>query len=246
VIELNRLSNPGEAAARARVEELLERIDATPVGNLVPARASMPEPEERASLIADLEAEADYCGRRELLDEIRDRVRDAVHTRVNRPLVRDPYLHGPATFPMSATDLALVEMALVDAVAVAIVEDRLDPRTAWRLSLEGRMLLGMPPLGDQDAPADTETTFSEAPEAVDLLLPEPSAADWAEAAAGDTRIDGDVPPASTARVVLAFVLGCTAGPVVLLMGIVGGDVVMGVLGALAVLAVCWLIATFRR
>jgi len=41
------------------------------------------------------------------------------------------------------------------------------------------------------------------------------------------------------------VIACTVGPVVLLMGISGGNALIGILAALAVLAVCWLIATFR-
>jgi hypothetical protein len=238
VIELNRLSNPGEAAAFARLEAILERVDAAPLGQLALSRLAMPGSEEHAAMVAELETEADRCGRRELLDDVRDRVEADVIRRLS-PFA---YASRLAMYPVPIHSVArpdeeaVIVTAVVDAVSVALLEDRLQPRTAARLSRPGRSLFGLPPLDEREPPATAD----------EPIVPEPSAADWAEAAAGDTRIGEDEPAPTTARVVLAAVVACTVGPVVLLTGIAGDNALMGVLGAIAVLAICWLLATFGR
>jgi hypothetical protein len=238
VISLNRLSNPGETAAFARLEEILERIDATPIERFALSRLAVPEPDAHAAMLVELEAEADRCGRRELLDDVRDRVEAGLIRRLS-PLGYAGRI-GVYPLPIHSTarpdEEAAIVTAVVDAASVALLEDRLDARTAGGLSAPGRSLLGLPALREREPPAA----------AGEPTVPEPTAADWAEAATGDLRIGSDTPAPGTARIVLAVVLACTVGPSALLAGITGGNALLGILAALAVLAVCWLIATFRR
>jgi hypothetical protein len=235
VIEANRLSVPGERAALERVEAVVAAIDATRVEMLAPSRATLVDPDERADLVQALEADADRCGRRELLDDVRERVRDAIHRRLTRPLRGDASgIQGQVVFPTRAEDAALIELTLVDAVAVAVMEDRLDAETAARLAAPGRLLLGLPALG------------GAGPRRLPPSLPEPTADDWAEAASGDTRVGGYSPIPVTARIVVATVIACTAGPAAMFAGVAGGSTLVGIAAGLAVVALCWLFATYHR
>lgn len=234
MIEPNRLSAPGERAALERVEEIAAQIDGLSLERFVPARVHLLDADEHARLVAEVAAEADRCGRRALLDEVCLRVRDAIRTRANEPLRIDPIGRYPLS-PTGAEDAALIEMTVVDAVAVAVMEDRIPEETAALLSAPGRALLGLPPL------AGERLSSSGAPP-----VPEPSAEDWAEAASGDAQVAGPSPILMTARIVVAIAIACTFGPAALIAGVAVGQTGAGVLAGLAVVAVCWLLATYRR
>lgn len=233
MIELNRLSVPGERAALERVEAIVEQIDDLPIERFVPARHTLPSPEDHARLVAELEGEADRCGRRALVDDVRDRVRAAVHARLYGQLRRMPTsVVGYAIVGIRADDAAAIEMTLVDAVAVAVMEDRLATEIAGGLSLPGRALLGLPPLGESAiAPADP--------------VPEPTADDWAAAAAGDAQAGGYTPMPVGLRVAVATVAATILAPVAVFAGVGVGQTGIGILAGFAVVAVCWLAATYH-
>ena len=235
MIRPNTLSNRAEDSALARVEAIVERIDDTPVQRYAISGLSVPERATHARLLAELEVAADRCGRRDLLDDVRDRVQGRLISRF-APLA---YLGSVAyPIPLHSTarpqDEALVVSAIVDAVAVALLEDRLDLRTAAQLSATGRQLLGLPPL-DPDA-ADASPPSVE----------EPTAADWAEAADGDTQTGGYSPIPVGLRVGLATVAAVLLAPIAVFVGVGIGQTGAGILAGLAIVAVCWLIATYRR
>lgn len=233
MIELNRLSIPGERAALERVEEIAERIDEMPIERMALPRARMLSPERRGELLEELDAEAGRCGRTELLEDARNRVRQALLARTAQPL----YLYSGS--PQRADDVSYLASAIVDAVAVAVMEDRLSLETASLLSTPGRTLLGLAPVAFAARMAPEVT--GSAPR-----VPEPSADDWAEAARGDAKPGGYQPMPVGLRVGLATMAATILAPVVLFVGVGVGQVLMGILGALAVVAVCWLIATYRR
>lgn len=239
-----RRSAPGEGAALARVEVLLERIDTLQLEQFAPSILDVPEPDEHARLVEALEATADRSGRRALLDEVRGRVRHVLEVHMAQPRRYDPIGRYPLS-PSRPDDVALALVTVVDAVSVAVMEDRLPVDLAVRLSTPGRALLGLPPLGDDEAAPSRPAVGA------------PSAEDWAEAADGATaighRADADadaatpsVMPVVDGRTVLAIALACTLGPLAILGGVVGGTTGLGVLVGLAVVVLCWLLATYRR
>jgi hypothetical protein len=142
VIRPNELSNPGEREAWARVDDLCTRLDDRPDSAFM-IRPPVPLPEEeREALMVEVEDLADGLGRGELLDNARDHVRDALAARFASPLrlygaggIYGSSLGGPE-------DVAAAVMAITDAVAVTVVEDRLDPRTAEALAGPGWRILG--------------------------------------------------------------------------------------------------------
>jgi len=233
MIEPNRLSAPGERAALARVEEIAERIDEVPIEHMALARTRMLSPERRGALLEELDAEADRCGRRVLLDDARDRVRQAVLARTAQPL----YLYSGS--PQRADDVSYLATSIVDAVAVAVMEDRLSPETASLLSTPGRNTLGLAPVAAAARmPPDVTGSGRRAPE--------PSAEEWTEAAQGDTR-PGDYSPIPVGlRVGLATMGAVVFGSVAVFVGVGIGQTGAGLLVGLAIVAVCWLIATYHR
>jgi len=234
LIEANRLSAPGERAALERVERIVERVDGFRVEMLALSPDALLDPDEHARLVAELEAEAARCGRRDLLDEVRDRVRSTLAIRAAQPTRFDPVYRSPLT-PMRAEDAAAVVMSVTDAVAVAVLEDRLAPETAARLAGPGRDLLGLPPLGARAAASVTRPA-----------IPEPSADDWAEAATGEARTGDYTPLPVGVRVGVATMAATVLAPVAIFVGVGSGQTVAGMLAALAIVAVCWLVATYRR
>jgi hypothetical protein len=46
--------------------------------------------------------------------------------------------------------------------------------------------------------------------------------------------------------VLATITACTVGPAAVFLGVASGSTAAGILAGLAVVAVCWLVATYRR
>jgi hypothetical protein len=235
MIEPNRLSSPGERAALARVEAIVERIDGLRIEMLALSQDALLDPEEHARLMGQVEAEAERCGRRELLHDVLDRVRTALHARLAEPTRFDPIGRYPLT-PTRAEDAAAIVMTATDAVAVAVMEDRISTDTAARLSAPGRMLLGLPPLGDQRLP----------PAGGDAGVPEPSAEDWAAASAGDLWVGDHTPVPVGLRIALATAAACILGPAALVVGVAVGQTGAGILAGLAVVAVCWLAATYRH
>jgi len=235
LIELNRLSVPGEDAARERVEAVFAAVDRQSPEELF--RQSIPyrSPEQRANLLAELAEVAERHGRSALLAEARDLVRNALLARAtHRPV---PTLATPgATLIGRAEDEVAVVTAIEDAVAVATVEDRLDPRTAHALADPGRVVLGLPPLAGSPVSPDAKPAGWE-----------PSAADWTTAAGGKTAVDaGMSPPGTRAMRRLFFgVVAVTGAVAALAWGVADGSPWLGALVALAVVAVCWTFATFR-
>ena len=225
----NRLSNPGEPAALERVEAIVERIDEVPIAQMALPRTRMLSPEHRGALLEELDTEADRCGRRVLLDDARNRVRQAVLARIAQPL----YLYSGS--PQRADDVSYLATAIVDAVAVAVMEDRLSPEAAGRLSAPGRTLLGLPLLGDPGVPVGTRPGIEE-----------PSPEDWAEAAVGETQTGDDSPIPVGARIAFATGAAVILGPGAVFLGVGLGQTGVGILVGLAIVAVCWLIATYHR
>ena len=76
MIEPNRLSVPGEAAARQRVEVVFEAIDRIPTDRL--HGVALSPREDRDRLVETLEGAVAAAGRGALLDEARDSVRNAL------------------------------------------------------------------------------------------------------------------------------------------------------------------------
>jgi hypothetical protein len=142
VIEPNRLTAPGEHPARARVEVVLERIDALGADLFV-----LPVPRldvaARDADLDDLEAVADRHGRDALLAEARERVRGGLLVRTARRAEAIGYRQQLVSSG-TVEDQVARAMAIEDAVAVAVVEDMLDPGTAARLASPGRWMLGLP------------------------------------------------------------------------------------------------------
>jgi len=156
VIEPNRLTVPGESAARARVEALFARIDELGTALLL-MPVETPDIDAREAGVSDLEALAGRLGRGPLLDEARQRVRDGFLLRtVSR---QPPAWTGTQPLISSGTvdDQVARLTALEDVVAVAVVEDRLDLRTAAILAGPGLRALGLPMLeSDAAVPGPAE------------------------------------------------------------------------------------------
>ena len=148
MIQPNRLSVPGEAAARQRVEVVFEAIDGIPTDRL--HGVALSPREDRDRLVETLEGAVAAAGRGALLDEARDSVRNALSQRL-----AVVFPAGNAGLTLHATGRAADQVELVaaidDAVAVAVAEDLLDPADARALSEPGRALLGLPPVGEEVA-----------------------------------------------------------------------------------------------
>lgn len=237
-IRPNTLSNPGERAARARLEALMERIDSLSAADLRAAPVPQSDPETREALVILAEDAADRAGRGELLDEAREAVREAMLRRFVDYWPMLPY--GSAYHSVSRTDdQAEIIAALEGAVAVAITEDLLAPSDAAALGDPGFRLLAVEPT---DAPGA---------DAARDLLPEPdyapTAADWEEAANGDTAIDHEVAdePARRAQRLWFVAFGLFLVAVALAWGFTEGEPLVGVLAAIAAIAVTWTLAGYR-
>ena len=237
MIQPNRLSVPGEAAARQRVEVVFEAIDGIPTDRL--HGVALSPREDRDRLVETLEGAVAAAGRGALLDEARDSVRNALSQRL-----AVVFPAGNAGLTLHATGRAADQVELVaaidDAVAVAVAEDLLDPADARALSEPGRALLGLPPVGEEVARAV-------------------SGHPCAPAAPGSRRRPtGRMPtrPPATGPALLPgvrglwqlflgviAVVGMTA---TIALGIASDQLWFGILGAVAIGAVCWTLATFRR
>jgi hypothetical protein len=240
VIEPNRLSTPGERAARRRVEAIFERIDALTAADLDLIAARPPDPDLRDDLLAGLEDAADRHGRGELLEEARSAVRDELFRRISATFPSDRITGGTLPGP-STDDIAGLVLVLQDLVAVAVTEDFLAPDPAATLAEPGRELLGLAePAMDDGGPS--------APEAGHDARWAPSAADWAAADEGRTTVDPDVPMPGIRGMWVGFVTVTGVVGVVgaLAYGLASDQLLLGALVAAAVAALWWTFATFRR
>jgi hypothetical protein len=227
MLRANELSNPGERNAQARVEALFERLDELPrLAGLVVPTPALPT-EERDELVAEVESLARRLGLRELLDDARDHARDRLLARYAS--------EGRAWMLHEATgrssDEVMLVVAVGDAVAVAVVEDHLDPARAETLAGPGRRILGIggePSHGFEQRPG------------------EPSAEDWAEAADGLTMVDPEASSlgsGSGGRRMAFGGLAVVLTPAALFLGVATGDLGPGLIAAVAVILVCWTLAS---
>ncbi len=243
------LSVPGEHAARTRVEAVFEAIDRLTGADLAGMALTRPDDDEHDALLAELEARAAERGRMPLVEEARAAVRDAVVARI-----ASEWPAGTYGFQMRANirperQVAMVA-ALEDAVSVAVMEDALDPLTADRLAEPGRMLLGLPELvRERSASLGEHPMATGAPAPATRLRPtwEPSAEDWAAADARDGGVDHRQSPPGTRGMRIAFFGFVGAGGVIggIAWGLASGQLLLGVLIATAVVAVCLTFATWR-
>ena len=178
----NRLSAPGEHAARARVETIFERIDEIGMDSLVDIVITPPDPDARAAMLDQVQRTATTCGRLALLDEALGTVRDALVSHMASRLPAGTYTIQVRR-SARVEDRVAVQEAIEDAVLVAVVEDVLDPDVAQALAEPGRTLLGLPPLGrvpdERAGAADAATPQAWAP----------TEADWAAADHGPTVVE---------------------------------------------------------
>ena len=239
--EPNRLSVPGERAARQRMEEVFVRLDALGPLDLANLGVPLRDPEQRDALLADLRRAVEKRGLGNLLDQARSAVHDALLARTSSEFPAGTYsvtIRGSAR----VEDQVALMNAIEDVVAVAVAEDVIEPGVARSLAEPGRAILGLPPLrlaGAADDPAPGAE--ADPPWA-------PTARDWAEADRAAVPVDrGALLPGVRgmwlAFLVIAAVTGVTAG---LAWGIAAGEPLVGGLIAVAVIAVCWTLATFRR
>jgi hypothetical protein len=70
--------------------------------------------------------------------------------------------------------------------------------------------------------------------------------DWAEAAIGERQTGGYSPIPVGLRIAVATVVAVIFGPVAVFVGVGIGQTGAGILAGLAIVAVCWLVATYRR
>ncbi|HEY3335011.1 MAG TPA: hypothetical protein VGK16_07200 [Candidatus Limnocylindrales bacterium] len=242
-----RLSSPGEHAARARVEAVYEAVDRLSASDLNEIPAPPFGATGREGRLDELERLADGSGRRPLLDEARDALANAILARFAgiRPY---PYSINP-TGAARVEDQAVIIAVLRDLVAVAVMQDRLEPEDARALARPGLRMLGSRAsvLDDRAwedllGPADAAAAVPEgAPREEDWV-----AADEAARVAGrDPGLDGYAPPGT--RLMRRAFFG-----VVAVVGVVGAvawgfgerNLPVALLAAGAVLALCWTFATW--
>jgi hypothetical protein len=226
--------NAGERAARERVEAVYAAVDELNAVDLRTLRMPPLDMESREVLLADLQREVDRNGRGAMLDEARNWLRDGVWSRVGQA-PSDPRL-AVGMAPLDADQFADVLLALSDAVSVAVAEDLLPPEDAADLADPGRRLLRLEPLAASSLePEPGASTW------------EPTADDWAAAAAGPAGVDPDEPMAGTRTMQAAFfgVVGGLGGLAALGIGLAQGEPLLGLLGAAAVAALAWTFATYR-
>ena len=116
---------------------------------------------------------------------------------------------------------------------------------AARLADPGRALLGLDPTARPRCFVGRSATGGPAP----TPAWEPSAEDWREAALDEA--DPQAPPAALSgthlmRVAVFSAIALFGAPTVALAGMVNDMPVIGILAAVAIVLVCWTLATFRR
>jgi hypothetical protein len=239
VIEPNRLTLPGETAARARVEALFARIDELGTALLL-MPVETPDLEARAAGVLDLETLADRLGRGPLLDEARQRVRDGFLLRtVSR---QPPAWTGTQPLISSGTvdDQVARLTALEDVVAVAVVEDQLDPGTAAFLSGPGLRALGLPVL---EPDARVPGAAGDASAALDGEAAPARDEEDAEEAAAAAEAEAEAIEAQAALRQRRAVLFVTAMAIAVPLGVAAGiSLPLMVVIGLAALFLAWVFA----
>jgi hypothetical protein len=239
VIEPNRLSIPGEVAARERVEAVCSHIDELSGLDLANLVVAPRDPEEREVLLADLEQAADARGLGELLDEARNTVRDARSRACPRTFRPGP-TRSASRRPRGRRPR---EPAGGDRGRRGgrVAQDVVEPEVAVELAEPGRSILGLPPLDLAGALAPESTPVADPPWA-------PTARDWAEADRGVTVVEpGEPLPGQRGVRILVFGVFAVVGvAAALAWGFTEGEPWLGVLAAIAVVAVAWTLATLRR
>lgn len=227
----------GEALARRRVEAVYAAVDRMTPEQLSWSTLPARDLEERTVLLAALEHAADRHGRGTLVDQARARLRDALGQRL---LARSSSAEAGAIAISRigrVEDIASVQLAIEDAVSVAVTEDLLLPAYAAALADPGRRLLGLAPLAG--------SSLAPVPPALGW---EPSPADWAAAEGdGPAAVDPEAPVLSTSRMRAATfgTIGAIGVFVAVAYGLAQGDWLLAVLAAIAVVALAWTFATYR-
>jgi hypothetical protein len=245
VSEPNQLTAPGERAARARVEALFERID-----EIGPAIRFLPVPRldlvAREALLADVEGLADRNGRGALLDEARERLRDGL-LRLAGTRLQPGWIGQPIASTGTIEDQIARQMAIEDAVTVAVVEDLLDDDTIGALSSPGKRMLGMPLPGfDGDRMADGADDTAGREPSGDVTTAGEAALDDAapdddDRAAAEAQVEAiEQEAALRQRRAVVFV---AAMAIVLPLGVAGGvSLPILVVIAIAALFLAWVFA----
>jgi hypothetical protein len=245
----NELSNPGERAAYARVEALFDRLDRFAPVDVALIPGSHLDPEARDELLAEVERLAERLGRGELLAKAREHCREALITREVAQFRGQLGGMSPTRDP--DREAAAIN-AVSDAVAVAVVEDQISLADADALAGPVRSLLGIEAAAGGPGPAahlhaghgshDERRAAWERDQASGPVADPPGAPterDWAEADHGATAVDltespvGGRPAISAALAALAV----GAGLALAAGGFVAGQPVLGIAGAVAVVAV---------
>jgi hypothetical protein len=134
----------GEAAARARLEALFSTFDRLTPDDLARVGLRRADDEELEELLDAVDAAAGSVGRQRLVDEARERAREAVLRRYADGTLHATWVALNWGISQGTTEdrVAIVE-ALADAAAVAVVEDVLDPEVAAALALDAQQVLGL-------------------------------------------------------------------------------------------------------
>ena len=239
--EPNRLSVPGERAARQRLEDVFARVDELGPLDLANLGVPLRDPERRDALLADLRRAVQARGLGSLLDQARTAVHDALLARTSSEFPAGTYsvtIRGSAR----VEDQVALMNAIEDVVAVAVAEDVIEADVARSLAEPGRAILGLPPLrlaGAADDPppgADADPPWA------------PSARDWEEAAREAAPVErGALLPGVRGMWIAFLAIAAVTGVIAALgWGVTAGEPLVGALIAVAVVAVCWTLATFRR
>ena len=249
MIEPNRLWAPGEHAARRHVEAVFEAIDRLSGADLAGIAITRPDDDRHDALLAELEARAAERGRMPLVEQARAAVRNAVAVRIASEWPAGTYGFRSRINARPGDTVALLQ-ALEDTVSVAVMEDALDHGVADELAEPGRRLLGLEPLVDARHTARGERHPAAGPSPIASARTrawEPSADDWAAAGTGDRRVGHRTSPPGTRgmRIVFFGVVGAVGTIAGVGWGFASGQLLLGILVAAAVVAVCWTFATWR-
>ena len=243
-----RLSAPGEHAARARVETIFATVDRLSAIDIYELAAPSIDLDDRDVRMAELERLADGAGRGDLLDDACEALTNAVVTRLSS--IRT-YQYGMVTAGTArAEDQVRIVSVLRDLVAVAVMQDRLEPDDARALAGPGLQLLASR-LGVLDDPSLAELA-TPLDETAPPLVGAPTEEEWAAAEAQADVADQEhvaeedySPPGTRVMRRGFFVVVALVGVVVAMAwGVSEDSILVGLLTAGAVAAVCWTFATW--
>jgi len=241
-----RLSAPGEHAARARVETIFAAVDRLSAVDIYELAAPSIDRDDRDVRMAELERLADGAGRGDLLDDACEALTNAFVTRLSS--IRT-YQYGMVTAGTArAEDQVMIVTVLRDLVAVAVMQDRLEPDDARALAGPGIQLLASrldvlddPSLADLATPLD-----QTAPPLVGAPTEEEWAAAEAQARQGEVIEQDRYSPPGTHALRRGFfaLIGVVGVAGALVYGYAAQTLPAALLVAGAVAAVCWTFATW--